>query len=136
MFNPLLLNENLILNDSNFLLYAARNYSNPCCDMKEFTDDLKRFKYIKRLFNRYKSVGDLKERLLLNHIIILYNVFGESATMMLFYKLQNYYSYLKPFLLLLNFLPEALWLNGAIIDTNIIYMDKGIVERLRGIANA
>ena len=75
------------LDDSNFLLYAASNYDNPqCYDTDEFYDDLKRFKYLKRLFNRYKETGELKERLILNHLIVIYNVFGPMpATRLLFF---------------------------------------------------
>ena len=74
------------LDESNFLLYAAKHYDNPqCFDTIEFYEDLKRFKYIKRLFNRYIEDGDLKERLVLNHIVILFNLFGvKAAIRMLF----------------------------------------------------
>ena len=64
------------LNDSNFTLYAAANYTNTCYDTEEFYDDIKRFKYLKRLFSRYQDNDDLKERLILNHLITLYNVFN------------------------------------------------------------
>ena len=119
------------LNESNFTLYAAKHYDNPhCFDMTEFNEDLNRFKYIKRLFSRYKMNGDLKERLILNHIIILYNLFGvEPTTRMLFYKMPDYYSYLKPFLLMLNYLPKQV----DYVHTDDIVMDMGIVERLRKI---
>ena len=67
------------LDDSNFMLYAAANYDNPqCYDTDEFYDDLKRFKYLKRLLNRYKETGELKERLILNHLTVIYNVFGST----------------------------------------------------------
>ena len=79
------------LDDSNFMLYAAANYDNPqCYDTDEFYDDLKRFKYLKRLLNRYKETGELKERLILNHLTVIYNVFGSTpATRLLFFKLFN-----------------------------------------------
>ena len=84
------------LDDSNFVLYAAKHYDNPqCYDVEEFHDDLKRFKYLKRLLGKYEDTGELRENLILNHIIVLYNVFGEAATRMLFFKLVGYYSYLK-----------------------------------------
>ena len=77
------------LNEKNFLLYAMKYYDNPqCVEVEEFNDDLKKIKYIKRLFNQYALEGVLKERLLLNHIIVFYNVFSvEAATRILFYKL-------------------------------------------------
>ena len=77
------------LDDSNFMLYAARAYINPgCVDILEFHEDLNRIKYIKRLFRRYSETGELKERLILNHLIVLYNVFDRvMLTRMLAYKL-------------------------------------------------
>jgi len=98
---------NETLSEVNFLLYAARHYENPqCYDTIEFYDDLKRIKYIRRLFNIYQESGELKERLILNHIIILYNVFGViPATRMLFFKLYEHKEQLKPFLVFLNFMP-------------------------------
>jgi hypothetical protein len=99
---------NETLTDANFIIYAAKHYDNPqCFDTEEFYDDLKRFKYIKRLFNRYEITGELKERLVLNHIVVLYNVFGPHATRMLLLKLRGYYGYLKPFLVLIQRMPEA-----------------------------
>ena len=96
------------LNESNFLLYAARHYDNPqCFDTLEFHEDLKRFKYIKRLLNRYVKRGDLKERLILNHMIALNNVFGPGPTVkMLFLKLEGMESYFKPFLTFLSIMPD------------------------------
>lgn len=96
------------LDESNFLLYAAKNYENAqCFDTIEFYEDLKRFKYIKRLFNRYLEEGDLKERLILNHIIVIYNVFEPvAATRLLFFKLKGMESLLLPFLELLSYLPD------------------------------
>ena len=96
------------LDDGNFLLYAARHYDNPqCFDTTEFYEDLKRFKYIKRLLNRYAKRGDLKERLILNHVIALNNVFGPAATVrMLFLKLEGMESYFKPFLVFLSIMPD------------------------------
>ena len=88
-----------IVTDSNFTLYAAHYYESPFPDTKEFNEDLKRIIYIKRLFNMYIDKGELKERLILNHLIVLYNVFGEHATPMLFLKLKGYEPLLKSFLL-------------------------------------
>ena len=94
---------------SNVLMYAIRNYNNPHCEgEKEFEDDLKRFKYIKRLLRKYYDTDVLKERLLLNHIIVLNNVFGADAcSTLLLYKIQpEYWPALKSFLLNLNILKE------------------------------
>lgn len=125
-----------VLNEDNFLLYAAKHYDSPgCTNIQEFYEDLNRFKYIKKLFKRYKSTGDLKERLILNHIIILNNIFGvEAATRMMFFRLEKYEDCLKPFLLLMGTLPERLLGIGkedAILRTTDIVMDTLIVERLR-----
>ena len=79
------------LNEDNFLLFAIKNYENPQAVTKEdFEKDLNHFKYIKRLLKRYKNTGQLKTHLLLNHFIILYNIFGEATTPMLFFKIENY----------------------------------------------
>jgi len=121
------------LDDENFILFAAKHYDNPqCYDSEEFYDDLKRFKYLKRLFGKYEESGELRERLILNHLIILYNVFGDTATKMLFYKLEDYYSYLVPFLVLLHRLPERVNV-GKTIYTSDIALDMHIVEVLRKI---
>lgn len=98
-----------LTNDQFFLHYAMENYTNPSCIGKEeFEEDISRIKYIKRLFGRYQSTGELKERLILNHIIIFYNVFEmEAATKMLFYKMEDKFKpLLKTFLVYLNYLPE------------------------------
>ena len=126
-----------VVNEDNFVVYAARHYDNPqCYDTEEFLDDLKRFKYIKRLFNRYEITGDLKERLILNHIMVLYNLFGDEATVLLFVKLKGYYTFLKPFLVLINRMPDKVY--GVITKDNVVYnsdiaMDLTIVEALRKI---
>lgn len=124
------------LNNSSFLLYAAKHYDNPqCFDTQEFYDDLKRFKYLKRLFNKYKETGELKERLVINHLQILYNLFGvEPTTRMLFYALSFHYEYLKPFLVLFNTLPDTIYnINGKDIKSSNIPMDPKIVDILRKI---
>ena len=79
------------LNDENFLLFAAHNYNNKqCTETEEFYDDLNRFKYIKRLLSRYDDTGELQERLILNHIVVISNVFGiEAGTKMLWYKVKD-----------------------------------------------
>jgi len=126
------------LDETNFLLYAAKHYDNPqCYDTIEFYDDLKRFKYIKRLLNRYHEEGDLKERLILNHIIILNNVFGPTATTkMLFLKCKGMEVYLKPFLVFTNLLPEKieqLGIENRTIITDDIPLDINILNELRKI---
>ena len=96
------------LNEDNFLLFAIKNYENPQAVTKEdFDKDLNHFKYIKRLLKRYKRDGILKTHLLLNHFIILYNIFGEAATPMLFFKIENdLWSVMKTFVIFLGKLPE------------------------------
>ena len=126
------------LDEANFFLYAAKHYENPYCyDTLEFYDDLNKFKYLKRLFSRYEETGELKERLILNHIIVLYNLFGvEPTTRMLFLKLKGYHQYLKPFLVLLNYMPEVvkkIGIEGTDIISSDISMDPTIVEKLREI---
>lgn len=126
------------LDEFNFLLYAAKHYDNPqCYDTVEFYDDLKRLKYIKRLLNRYIDENDLKERLILNHIIILNNVFGPTATVkMLFLKCKGLESQLKAFLYFLNILPEKIENVGIecrTINTNEILTDEKILQELRKI---
>jgi hypothetical protein len=116
-------------------MYAAKHYDNPqCSSTEEFYDDLKKFKYIKRLFNKYAETGELKERLILNHIIVLTNVFSpQPAVKLLFFRLPDYLHYLKPFLILTGCLPERVELNGQVILTSNINMDMEIVNRLREI---
>jgi hypothetical protein len=125
------------IDESNFMLYAAKNYDNPqCFDTLEFYEDLARFKYIKRLFNRYEESGELKERLILNHLIILYNVFGPVTTKMLFFKLNGHLHLLKPFIILLGFLPESvsgIGVENKTIISSDIHMDEKIVNILRKI---
>ena len=125
------------LDESNFVLYAAKNYDNPqCFDTLEFYEDLSRFKYIKRLFNRYEESGELKERLILNHLIILYNVLGAATTKMLFFKLNGHLHLLKPFILLLGFLPDkvsGVGVENKTIISSDIPMDDNIVQILRKI---
>ena len=96
------------LNEDNFLLFAIKNYENPQAVTKEdFDKDLNHFKYIKRLLKRYKNTGVLKTHLLLNHFIILYNIWGEATTPMLFFKIdQDLWSSMKAFIMFLNRFPE------------------------------
>ena len=96
------------LNEDNFLVFAIKNYENPQAVTKEdFDRDLNHFKYIKRLLKRYKNTGQLKTHLLLNHFIILYNIFGEATTPMLFFKIENdLWSSMKSFIIFLGRFPE------------------------------
>jgi len=124
------------LNEKNFLLYAMKEYNNPqCTEVEEFNDDLKKIKYIKRLLNQYVSEGVLKERLLLNHIIVFYNVFPPAAaTRILFFKIEEkFWPILKPFLFYLKLIPEEKIesIMGREIKTNEILMDQGVIDSLR-----
>ena len=125
------------VDDSNFMLVAAKFYDNPGADVLEFEDDLARIKYIKRLFSKYRDGKELRERLILNHIIVLYNVFEHQAcTRMLSFRLFEYMEYLKPFLVYLGYWPDRVGPIGVdkilILDTDI-NMDRTIVDRLREI---
>jgi hypothetical protein len=125
------------LNESNYFLYAAHHYMNPCVDQEEFIEDLNRIKNIRRLFGRYERKGELKERLILNHLVVLYNVFEHQAlTRMLAFRLYDHLHQLKPFLMLLNYWPDKIENIGSdnetFISTNVM-MDMRIVEVLRKI---
>lgn len=123
------------LNDSNFLLYSAANYTNQCYDTEEFYDDLKRFKYLKRLFSRYKYRQELKERLILNHLITLYNVFNyEAATRMLFYRVsEDNWPILKTFLIYMMRMPDEVENIGdyTLIKSTDIGVDLNVAKILR-----
>lgn len=126
------------LDDSNFVLYAARHYENASnADEIEFNEDLARIKSLGKLFNRYMKNGELNDRLIMNHLIVLYNVFDhEALTRMLAYRLHNYLYYLKPFLLLLGYWPEVIKSIGPDnedIRSVDIPMDPKIVNILRNI---
>ena len=98
------------LNQDDWNIFAIKNYNNPqSVTYSDFEEDIKKFKYIKRLFRRYETSGELKTHLILNHIILLYNVFGDAATPLLFYKIEkNYWPVMKAFLLFLDRLPMSL----------------------------
>lgn len=125
-----------LLTANNFLLYAAQTYDNKACHSTcEFLEDIKRIKYIKKLITRYVQTGELKERLILNHIIVLNNVFGPyHLTRMLFLKMGDQMKYVKPFLVALSIFPDRIINVGeqnAIVDTDTIPMDQTIVSSLR-----
>ena len=120
------------LNDENFLIYAMKSYNSPHCIMSEFEGDIKRTKYLKKLFRKYKKSNILKERLILNHIIVLYNIFGESATRMLFYKIDaSCWDTLVTFLVYLERMPDAVPEFGIV--TSDIMLDENIINTLRTI---
>jgi len=124
------------LTEDNFQLFAMKFYTNPhCTDMLEFYDDLKRIRYIKRLFHKYKKTGELKERLILNHLMVLYNMFEPRAmTRMLIMESEDYLDCLKPFLLMLNYWTTDIGkIRGKHIVDSEIPLDNGIVKTLRQI---
>ena len=125
------------LNEGTFLLYSMKEYNNiQCIDIEEFYDDLKKIKYIKRLFNIYLNDGQLKERLILNHLIVFYNVFPiQAGTRILFYKIEeHFWPMLKTFLIFLDRMPDKIEsIRGKTILSTDIKLDEGIVTRLRTI---
>jgi hypothetical protein len=121
------------LNDENFIMYAMKFYNSPHCIVSEFESDIKRTKYLKRLFRRYKVTKSLKERLILNHIILLNNVFGPEATArILFYKIdERDYDILKTFLAYLNIVPDVVYgIKGRNIPISEIPIDINAAEIL------
>ena len=124
------------LTDENFLIYAMKAYDTPNCVMCEFEEDMNRIQYIKRLITKYQNTGELRERLIINHLTVLYNVFGaESATRILFYKLDELERVVvKPFLIYMNLLPSKVkGIRGEDIITSNIPMDIGVIQCLRKI---
>jgi len=123
------------LNEENFILYAMKNYeNNQCLSEKDFNNDLKIFKYIRRLLNRYDNGGDIKVRLILNHLIMLTNVFPVTVTTrMLFFKIpERYWSVLKTFLIYLNYMPNIIKsVSGKTIISSDILIDMYVAEQLR-----
>jgi hypothetical protein len=114
------------LNEENFTLYAIRHYDNPqCTSTEEFYEDIRRFRYLKRLLKRYYNNGELRERLILNHLIVLNNLFGvENAIRMLEFKLdKDYWPVLKTCLLYLGYVDEG-WRQE-------IPLDKSVIEKMR-----
>lgn len=121
------------LTEDNFLLFAMHHYDNPQChSIQEFEEDLKKFLYLKKLISRYKNNEELRERLILNHIIVLYNIFGDAATRMLFLKIdKSCWGVLVTFLLYLNRMPETLPEFGIILSD--IELDEKVIGALRKI---
>jgi hypothetical protein len=115
------------------MIYAMKCYESPNCIVSEFENDIKRTKYLKRLFRRYKVSKSLKERLILNHIILLNNVFGPEATArILFYRIdERDYDVLKTFLMYLNIMPDTIkGIKGKTIHFSDVPIDEGIAEIL------
>ena len=122
------------LTNENIMMYAVKAYDKPNCVMSEFKDDMKKFNYLKRLFKRYRKLGEVKEQLVLNHIVVLYNVFGaEVVTRLLFFKVaKDDYSALKTYLLFLSCMPERVrGIKGHDIVSSDIPVDMKIAEILR-----
>lgn len=124
------------IDESNVLLHAARHYDNPnCFDTVEFYEDLKRVSYIKRLLNKYRVTGDIKVRLTINHLIVLYNVFGNFASIILFVKLRDYLDILVPFLIIIGKCPsvvENIGVENETFVTSDIVLEHDIVQLLKG----
>lgn len=128
------------IDEANALLYAAKCYDNPqCFDTVEFYEDLNRFKYIKRLLNKYEESGELKERLILNHIIVLNNVFGTvGSTRLLLLKCQEQLHLMMPFLVFLNMMPEVvtgIGIENKTIVRDDVELDPIVVDSLKRVLN-
>ena len=125
------------LNEKNYLHFAMKYYDNrKCTSVDEFNEDLNKIKYVKRLFNRFLETGELRTNLILNHLIVIYNVFeNEAATRMLFFRVEKkFYYILKPFLIFLNRLPEKVrGIDGEDIQTNHIPLNETTIKELRKI---
>ena len=124
------------LTEDNIMLYAAKAYDKPNCIMSEFTEDMKKLNYLKRLFRRYRKHGEMRERLILNHIVVLYNLFGPEVTArLLFFSMQKEdYSILKTYLVFLNIMPDRIFgINGKDIISSDIAVDMNIANELRNI---
>ena len=122
------------LSNENVMMYAVKAYDRPDCIMSEFKEDMKRFNYLKRLFRRYRKVGELREQLVLNHLVVIYNVFGpEVATRLLFFKMSKEdYTILKTYLIFLSCMPEKVYgIKGQDILSSDIPIDMNIAKTLR-----
>ena len=124
------------LTSENFMLYCMKAYDKPNMLLSEFKDDMKRFNYLKRLFQRYRKYDELREQLVINHLVVLYNVFGpEVAVRSLFFKISKEdYSALKTYLIFLNLMPERVrGIKGHDIVSSNISVDMKVAEALRQI---
>tara|TARA_R110001632_G_scaffold179651_1_gene299531 strand:+ start:782 stop:1162 length:381 start_codon:yes stop_codon:yes gene_type:complete len=123
------------LNENNFLIFAIKNYNNPeCGGMEDLEADIKRFKYLKRLFGRYEKKGVLSERLILNHLVVLYNVFGDATTKLLFFQIEEkYWAILKSFLVFIKRLPLDQISKPIKDEFSDIPLDGNVLETLRNL---
>ena len=125
------------LNEKNYVHFAMKYYVNiQCTSVDEFNEDLNKIKYVKRLFNRFLETGELRINLIMNHLIVIYNVFEtEAATRMLFFRVEKkFLSILKPFLLFMEKLPEEVkGINGKTINTKEIPLNDTTIKELRKI---
>lgn len=124
------------LNDDTILIYAIKSYDKLNYVKSEFQEDYKTFKYVKRLLQRYRATGEIREKLILNHLNLIYNVFGvEAGTRILFYKIEELdYSSLKTFCLFLNAMPDKVTgIRGRDLISSDIPLDMKLVEQLRKI---
>jgi hypothetical protein len=123
------------INENNIEIFCMKHYDNPqCISTEDYGDDMKRFKYLKRHLNHYLASGELKERLILNHLIMIYNLFdNESGTRILFYKIEeNSWAVLKPFLIYLKRMPKIIrGVKGKDIRDGDIQLDKLVIKQLR-----
>ena len=122
-----------VITDKNFIQYCMNHYDNPQCQtVHEFEEDLNRIMYLQKLFNRYVENNELRERLILNHLIVLFNVFGDATINILFYRLESkYWNVLITFLIFLNRMPDSLPQYGII--TSNYPLDDYIITTLRSI---
>lgn len=123
------------LNDGTFNLFAAKYYDNQnCLSQEEFLEDLNRIKYLKKLFYSFKNKKVLRERLIINHLVVLYNVFeAKACTQMLFFKLDGYHDCLVPFLMYLGYLPEFVVVGEEKIQTKDIIINNNVVIAIRNL---
>ena len=124
------------LTNDNIMMYAVKAYDKPNCIMSEFKEDMKRFNYLKRLFKRYRKLGELREQLVINHLVVLNNVFGpEVSTRLLFFKMsKDDYSALKTYLLFLSCMPDRVrGIKGHDIISSEIPVNMIIANALRNL---
>jgi len=124
------------LTEENIMLYAAKAYDKPICIMSEFTEDMKKLNYLKRLFRRYRKHGEMRERLIINHIVVLYNLFGAEVTARLLFFSMNKedYTVLKTYLVFLNIMPDRVrGIKGVDIISSDIPVDLSIATELRNL---
>jgi len=128
----------MVLTNENYIIFAARHYDNPSCtSTEEFEEDLNRIKYLKKLFYSYHTKGVLREQLIVNHLVILFNVFeARACTKMLILKLGEYLGSLMPFLISLGFaseLIENVGAKGNVVVTKDIILDAHVIQKIREI---